>query len=88
MHSKFSVKEDDVCSHPSYCLDLGTADFLLLGPVKYALRGRRFSADDELKFSVCEELRRFRKEFYGTSVQRLKQRSKKCVNNEKYLAEK
>jgi hypothetical protein len=63
MHSKFSVKKHDDFSHPFYSLDLGTADFHLLGPVKYALRGCRFSTDDELKFSVCEELRRFRKEF-------------------------
>ena len=88
MHSKFSAKEDDSFSHPSYSLDVGTDDFNILGPVKYALRGRRFSADDELKFRVREELRRFRKEFYGTSIQRLKQRSKKFVNNEKDLVEK
>ena len=83
MHSNSSAKEDDDFSHPSYILDLGTAEFHLLGPVKCALRGRRFSADDELKFSVREELRRLRKEFYGTRPQRHKQRSKKCVNNEK-----
>lgn len=84
----FSAKEDDGFSpHPSYSPDLGTADFHL-GPVNYALGGRHFSYDDEMKFSVREELRRFRKEFYGTSIQRLKQRSKKCVNNEEDLVEK
>jgi len=67
MHSKFSAKEDDDFSHPSYSLYLGTADFHPLGPVKYALRGRRFSAEDELKFSVREELRRFTGPIYSVS---------------------
>jgi hypothetical protein len=88
MHSKFSAKEEDDFSHPSYSLDLGTADFHLIGPVKYALLGHRISDDDELKFSVAEDFRRCRKQFYGTSIQRLTQRSKRYVNNEIRLGRK
>jgi histone-lysine N-methyltransferase SETMAR len=63
-----------VLSHPPYSPELAHPEFHLFGPLKDALRGRRFAEDDELKRSVREELRRFSKEFFATGIQHLKQR--------------
>jgi hypothetical protein len=67
---------------PPFTPDLATSDFHIFGPLKDALRGRRFADDDELKHSVRDDLRRFSKELYTTGIQRLTQRYKKCVDNE------
>jgi histone-lysine N-methyltransferase SETMAR len=77
-----------VLPRPLYSPDLTPSDFHIFGPLKDALRGRRFADDDELKHSVREELRRFSKEFYATGIQRLTQRWKKCVDNEGDFVEK
>jgi hypothetical protein len=50
-----------------------------------ALRGRRFAEDDETKHNVREEHRRFNKDIYVTVMQRLRQTSKKGVDNEETL---
>ena len=39
----------EVLEHPAYSSDLAPSDFHLFGPLKNALRGRRFAADDEVK---------------------------------------
>jgi histone-lysine N-methyltransferase SETMAR len=70
-----------VLPHRPFYPDLAPSDFHLIGPLKDALRGRRFADDDELKHSVREELRRLSKEFYATGIQRLTQRWKNCVDN-------
>jgi hypothetical protein len=81
-NSKGSAKQEDKSSpRPPYSPDLTSSDFYLCGPLKDALRGRRFADDDELKHSAPEELQRFSKEFYATDIQRLTQRWKKCVGN-------
>jgi hypothetical protein len=55
----------------------------LFGPLKDALRGRRFADDDEMKHSVRQELQGFGKKFYATGIERLMQRRKEtCVDNE------
>jgi histone-lysine N-methyltransferase SETMAR len=48
-----------VLSHPPYSSELAPSDFHLFGPLKDAVRGRRFADDNELKHDVSEELRRF-----------------------------
>jgi hypothetical protein len=69
MNSKRSAKEEDESSpRPPDSLDLAPSDFHLAGLLKDPLRGRRF-ADDELKLSVREQLRRFG-EVYATGIQR------------------
>jgi histone-lysine N-methyltransferase SETMAR len=70
-----------VLPHPPYSPGLAPSDFHLFGPLKDALRGRRFADDDELKYGVHEDLRRFSKEFDATGIQCLTQRWKKCVDN-------
>ena len=74
-----------VLPHPPYSPDLAPYDFHLFGPLKYALRGRRFADIDDLKYSVREELRRFSKELYATGLQHLTQRTKKCVDNGEFV---
>jgi hypothetical protein len=66
----------------------GTARLPSFGPLKDALRGRRFADDNELKHYVHEGLRRFSRELYSTSIQRLTERWKKCVVNEGDFVEK
>jgi hypothetical protein len=51
-----------VLPHFPYSPGLVPADFHLSSPLKDALRGRRFSGNDELQQRVHEELRRFSKQ--------------------------
>ena len=47
----------EVLAHPPYNPELAPSDYHLFGPLKEALRGRRFTADQELKEAVHEILR-------------------------------
>jgi hypothetical protein len=70
-----SMRIEFLLPHPPHNPDLAPSDSQLFGPLKEALRGRRFADDDdELKHSVPEEPRCFGKEFSGTSIQRFAQR--------------
>jgi len=82
MTTRTSLRIEFLLPHPAYNPDLALSDLHPFGPLKEALRGRRFADDDELKHSVPEELWCFGKEFSGTGIQRLAQRWKKCVDNE------
>ena len=42
----------EVLAHPPYSPDLAPSDYHLFGPLKKALRGRRFTSDQELKEAV------------------------------------
>ena len=42
----------EVMSHPPYSPDLDPCDYHLFGPLKEALRGRRFTSDQEMKEAV------------------------------------
>jgi hypothetical protein len=42
----------DVLPHPAYSSDLTPRDFHLFGPLKDALGGKIFRADDEVQLSV------------------------------------
>jgi len=42
----------EALAHPLYSLDLTPSDYHLFGPPKEALRGRRFTSDQELKEAV------------------------------------
>jgi histone-lysine N-methyltransferase SETMAR len=43
--------------HPAYSPDLAPSDLHLFGPLKQALRGRRFSYDYDVKAAVHQWLR-------------------------------
>jgi len=44
-------------SHPAHSSDLIPSDYYILGPLKDALHGRRFSNDEEVKDTVHGALR-------------------------------
>jgi histone-lysine N-methyltransferase SETMAR len=50
--------------HSAYSPDLAPSDFHLFGPLKKALRGRRFSCDDDVKAAVHQWLRAQPKIFF------------------------
>jgi hypothetical protein len=56
-------QEDESSVLPPYSPDLVPSDCHLYGPLKDALRRRRFPDGDDMKRSFREELRRFSKEF-------------------------
>lgn len=88
-NSKDSAKQDDEYSnHRPYSNNLAPSNFNIFGPLKDALRIRRFVDDDELKHGVHEELRRFSKEFHATDIQRLTQRRNMDADDEGDLVEK
>jgi len=54
----------EAMEHPAYSPDLAPSDFHLFGPLKEALRGRRFSrGDDDVKAAVHQWLRAQPKHF-------------------------
>jgi hypothetical protein len=61
-----ATMEWTVFSHLPYCLDLTPSDFQLFRTLKDANRGRPF-AEDELKYSMREEFRRFKKSVLHTA---------------------
>jgi hypothetical protein len=50
---------DNSNPNPMNVPGLAPSSFHIIGPLKDALRGRCLADDDELKHSMCEELRRF-----------------------------
>ena len=55
----------DVMAHPPYSPDLAPSDYHLFGPLKEALRGRRFTSDPEVKEVVLAWLAAKPKTFYS-----------------------
>jgi len=47
----------ELLPHPAYSPDLAQSDYHIFGPLKNALRGRRFANDDEVKDAVHTWLR-------------------------------
>jgi len=53
-----------VWEHPAYSPDLGPSDYHLFGPLKDALRGRRFTSDEGVKEAMHEWLAAQPKTFF------------------------
>jgi len=53
-----------VLEHPAYSLDLAPSDYHLFYPLKEALKGRRFTSDEEVKEAVHEWLAAQPKTFF------------------------
>jgi len=68
----------EAMEQPAYSLDLVPSDFHLLGPLKNALRGRRFSCDD-VKAAVHQWLRAQSKTFFADGIKKLVGRWEKCI---------
>ncbi|PNF25406.1 hypothetical protein B7P43_G09167 [Cryptotermes secundus] len=80
--------KSDVMAHPSYSPDLAPSDYHLFGPLKEALRGRRFTSDQEVKEAVHAWLAAQLKTFFSESIRNLVQRWTKCVEKQGDYAEK
>ena len=59
--------------------DLAPSDFHLFGPLKNALRGRRFAADDEVKEAVHDWLRSQPQTFFSNGIEKLTDHWAKCI---------
>jgi len=69
----------EVLEHPAYSPDLAPSDFYLFGPLKNALRGRRFAADDEVKEAVHDWLRSQPQTFFSKGIKKFTDRWAKCI---------
>ena len=68
----------EVCAHPAYSPDLAPSDFHLFGPLKNALRGCWFAADD-VKEAVHDWLRSQPQTFFSTGIKKLTDHWAKCI---------
>lgn len=78
----------EVLDHPPYSPDLAPSDFHLFGPLKEAIRGRRFSSDEPLKEAVHSWLASQPKTFFHEGIRKLEQRWTKCVEKQGDYVEK
>ena len=60
----------EAMEQPAYSPDLAPSDFHLFGPLKEALRGRRFSCDDDVK-AVHQWLCAQPKTFFSDGIKKL-----------------
>ena len=65
--------------HSPYSQDLAPSDYHIFGPLKEALRGRKFTSDEEVKEAVHTRLREQPKSFFSTGIQKLVERYNKCI---------
>ena len=72
----------EAMEHPAYSPDLAPSDFHLFGPLKNALRGRRFSCDDDVKAAVHQWLRAQPKTFFVDDIKKLVGRWEKCITKQ------
>jgi len=69
----------ELLQHPPYSPDLAPSDYHIFGPLKEALRGRRFASDEEVKEAVHTWLREQPKSFFSAGIQKLVERYNKCI---------
>ena len=68
-----------VLEHSAYSPDLAPSDYHLFVPLKEALRGRRFTSDEEVKEAVHEWLAAQPKTFFSEGIQKLLELWNKCI---------
>jgi histone-lysine N-methyltransferase SETMAR len=68
-----------VLLHPPYSPGLASSDFPLFGPLKDAVRGRRFESDDDVVCTVRTLLRQQDKEWYQSCIHALVPRWRKAI---------
>ena len=72
----------EILGHPPYSLDLSPCDYAIFGPLKKALRGKRFTLDDDVKQYVRNWFTTQPREFYETAIRRLMSQWDKCLNSQ------
>jgi histone-lysine N-methyltransferase SETMAR len=78
----------EVLERPAYSPDLAPSDYHLFGPLKNALRGRRFSTDEEVRKAVHKWLRDQPETFFVEGIRKLVDRWTKCIEKEGDYVEK
>ena len=68
-----------VLERPAYSPDLAPSDYHLFGPLKDALRGRRFTSDEGVKEAVHEWLAAQPKTFFSEGILKLLERWNKFI---------
>ena len=69
----------EVLEYSAYSPDLAPSDFHLFGPLKNALRGHQFAADDEVKEAVHDWLHSQPQTFFSSGIKKLTDRWAKCI---------
>ena len=72
----------EVLEHPAYSPDLAPSDYHLFEPLKNSLRGRRFSADKEVRKAVHKWLRDQLNTFFLEGIRKLVDCWTKCIEKE------
>jgi hypothetical protein len=78
----------DIMAYPPYSSDFIASDHHLFVPFKEALRGRRFTSNQEVKEAVHAWLASQLKTFFSKSIRKLVQRRTKCVKKQGDYVEK
>ena len=78
----------EMLDHPPYSPDLAPSDFHLFGPLKQALRGRRFTSDEAVKEAVHSWLAAQPKTFFYEGFRKLVHRWTKCIEKQGDYVEK
>ena len=71
----------EVWQHPPYSPDLAPCDFHVFGKLKKDLGGRRFQNDEEVKAAVSGWLHSAGGDFYASGIEKLVDRSEKCLQS-------
>ena len=75
-------------AHPPYSPDLVPSEYHLFGLLKEALRGRRFTSDEEVKEAVHAWLAAQPKTFFSDGIRKRVQQWTKCVEKQEDYVEK
>lgn len=70
----------EILHHPPYSPDLAPSDFHLFGPLKEALRGKKFGNNEDVKNFVGKWLKQQDKDFFAAGIKKLVNRWDKCIN--------
>jgi len=72
----------EVLHHPPYSPDMSPCDFHVFGPLKKALKGRRFTDKDEVQETIEEWFRTQPKTFFADGIHRLVDQWDTCFNQQ------
>ena len=71
----------EVLGHPPYSPDLSPYDYVIFGPLKKALRGKRLTSDDNVKQYLWNWFTMQPREFYETAIHCLVLQCDKCLTS-------
>jgi histone-lysine N-methyltransferase SETMAR len=66
-------------NHPPYSPDLVPSDYFLFSKLKSDLRGKKFISDEEVISAVLDHFKDKNLEYFFSGIQKLIDRSKKCI---------